>query len=206
MPTRTIKKQLFDAIHSNNLVQVEELLAADPGLVDVDYKTQTPLTAARSVDLAKLLLERGAAIDRPDKAGHTPLYFAVLMELPDLVEFLLAAGADPNAECNDEPGAIFRLAVSGKSKRIVESLLAAGATYETALHACAFSGNKAILKCLLETGKWDVNERDHWKDSPLSIALKEGFKKHREMADLLREHGAKTNRELGQANRKKRET
>lgn len=54
-------------------------------------------------DAVKLLLDLGAEVDARSTAGHTPLLIAVFTgQEPELVEMLLAAGADPTvvASCN----------------------------------------------------------------------------------------------------------
>ena len=51
--------------------------------------------AARSVAIARLLLERGAPVDARQGGGFTPLMEAALNGQMDLIELLLASGADP---------------------------------------------------------------------------------------------------------------
>jgi ankyrin repeat protein len=53
--------------------------------------------AAEQGDLAlvELLLAAGATVDARDANAETPLYRAVVADHPDVVERLLAAGADP---------------------------------------------------------------------------------------------------------------
>ena len=59
----------------------------------------TPLAAQvymRHRDVAALLLERGADVDQADRAGFTPLHLAAANGRAELVELLLAHGADPS--------------------------------------------------------------------------------------------------------------
>jgi uncharacterized protein len=52
---------------------------------------------AGGVDVTRVLLEAGAAVDAQDTFGNTPLWRAVMTPKPstELVELLLLAGADP---------------------------------------------------------------------------------------------------------------
>ena len=49
------------------------------------------------MEIAKLLVECGGDINAPDKAGSTPLLTSVTMNRPDILEELIALGADVNA-------------------------------------------------------------------------------------------------------------
>jgi ankyrin repeat protein/mono/diheme cytochrome c family protein len=89
------------------------------------------------VDMARLLLEAGAQIDQRDLvANYTPLHWAASSERSSsaLVEFLLAHGADPNAEGGQpvdnflgETQTPLSLARKRGDTPIVQALLKAGA-------------------------------------------------------------------------------
>jgi cytochrome c len=51
---------------------------------------------AGNVELAKLLIDRGADVNLPVKFKRTPLYAATFGSFPDLVKLLLDSGADPS--------------------------------------------------------------------------------------------------------------
>jgi len=53
------------------------------------------------VDLAEVLIEKGAEVDAKDREGKTPLHIAAEQVDRDFAEFLLKNGADINAEDND---------------------------------------------------------------------------------------------------------
>ena len=69
-----------------------------------DSYGQTPLHGATSVEMADLLLKRGASVDSRDRFGATPLFRAVVDGVAigerkarlALIERLLEAGADPS--------------------------------------------------------------------------------------------------------------
>jgi ankyrin repeat protein len=100
----------------------------------------TPLSQAAwhdSVEAAKILLDHGARVDGRDRlADFTPLHWAAATDSirPQLVQLLLAKGADPNAAGGDPidaflgvPQTPLMLAQKRGCTAIVEALLAAGA-------------------------------------------------------------------------------
>jgi len=70
-------------------------------------KLQDPETMAVRNEIARLLIQHGADVNRAtklgseDKGGETALHFAVKNQNPQLIRILLAAGADKNAK-NDQ--------------------------------------------------------------------------------------------------------
>ncbi len=141
------------------------------------------------VNIADLLLEHGATLDiftasalgkiesvraflqmdkalvhvreRGDAAGATPLHKAAGNARREVVELLLANGADVNAKDG-----------SGKTP-----------LHEAA--ACRY-GTRGLIEALIAGGA-DVNAKRHgW--TPLRVALNSG---HKAMADVLRQHGGK---------------
>jgi ankyrin repeat protein len=95
--------------------------------------------------VVQLLIENGARPDVTDAIGSsTPLIKASKMELPEIVQTLLAGGADSEYTPGD------------------------GAT--ALLQACIF-GHGEIVRLLVENGA-DVNARDHFGFTPLKVAVK----------------------------------
>jgi uncharacterized protein len=83
----------------------------------------------RSGDAARVgeLLDRGVSIHRLySRDGFTPLMRAAYYGHPELVQFLLARGADPNQTAADGAGALFWASLRGH-EAIVELLLDSGA-------------------------------------------------------------------------------
>jgi ankyrin repeat protein len=71
---------------------------------NVDARTEsswTPLYMARTAEIAEVLLKAGANISSRTKSGWTPLHSAVNWNRADVVEFLLAKGADAKARVID---------------------------------------------------------------------------------------------------------
>jgi hypothetical protein len=144
-------------------------------------------------DAAKFLLDHGNRVDFRDPAdGRTPLHTAIQPGImnggcshadafSDIVEMIIAKGADVNAK--DREG-------------------------KTPLHEAAAGGNLEIIAQLIAAGA-DINARDRWGHTPLDVAY--GAKQHycfvaddwrplcprsSKAIDALREAGAKRAKEL----------
>ncbi len=109
---------LHFAVRQNAVAAVSALAEGGVDLNQPDPDGFTPFILAAlngNYDLARLLIERGAGLEAADKGGRTPLFAAVDMhtyeysynrpapkpsgelDSVDLVRFLLARGANPNA-------------------------------------------------------------------------------------------------------------
>ncbi len=53
------------------------------------------LAITSSINKVKILVEKGADIDLPDKFGRTPLYWQILNNNTEIAKYLLKVGADP---------------------------------------------------------------------------------------------------------------
>jgi ankyrin repeat protein len=170
----------------------------------------TPLHEAAlsgNKDIVEDLLKAGAGVNAQNQWGHTPFYQAMSSyRAPikrDIVELLLKHGADVNKADKYYGTTPLHWAASplikAKNKKddkiIAELLLNAGAKAsinqrnkwgQTPLHVAAPSGNKEIVKLLLDAGA-DVNAVDNNGKTPLRLAAEGGRK---DVAELLREHGA----------------
>ena len=121
------------------------------------------------IEIVKQSLQAGANIDVQNVRGSeswTPLFGAVVYGRKDVVEYLVANGADENRKCED---------------------------FMTPLHmvADAFtssSDRKEMIELLIGNGA-DVNAMDMRGRTPLDSA-------EEETADFLRKHGGKTKKEL----------
>src|ERR1017187_1210230 len=142
------QRDVLDAARAGNLELIKTLLIDDPNLVSVS-----------SSDL-----------------WRKPLHEAVSSGHKDVTEFLLANGANVNAE--DEQGNTpLHLAASEGRKDVAEQLLANGADVNakgkqgnTPLHLAASGGKKDVAEQLLANGA-DVNAKDKQGNTPLSLAL-----------------------------------
>ena len=113
-------------------------------------------------------LDRGVDVNTKGIGGDTPLHTVIksLRFRKEIVELLIAEGANVNAKDDVYGRTPLRWAAGIPRTEVVELLIAAGA---------------------------DVNVKDWWGRTPLDEAIGRG---NPEAADLLRKHGAKTSTEL----------
>ena len=85
---------IFAAAHLGMFARVRELVGSDPSLVAArGGDGRTPLHCARSVEIARLLLERGADIDARDVDHESTPAQYLIREAPDVVRLLVDRGA-----------------------------------------------------------------------------------------------------------------
>ncbi len=198
---------LFYAASSGKADVVATLLAAKADPNAADEKGVTPLHVAAEAghaEVVKALLAKGADPNAKTREGVTPLHAAVdhLAGLPvhpgcvEVVKLLIAAKADVNAKGKQGATPLHITAQRGH-KDIAELLLAAKADpnaksnaddYEwTPLHRAAAYDRQGVAELLLAKGA-DINAKDMHGRTPLACAR---HMRHRELADFLRQKGAK---------------
>jgi len=163
----------------------------DPGPYDWFYEhwqaCSTPLHLAVSyIDVTKVLVSNGADINAKDEGGHTPLQNAVFHGDKNVVEFLIAKGAEIS---------IHLAAYIGNCEK-VKSLIKSGADPNSSnndddsiLHHAVSGGHKDIAGLLIDSGA-NLNTKNRMGQTPLHIAAKIGYK---DMAELLIDKGANVN-------------
>jgi ankyrin repeat protein/L-ascorbate metabolism protein UlaG (beta-lactamase superfamily) len=170
------------ALHRAALFSADEVAALliDAGAeVDVrDSSGETPLITAAygSPKTVALLISRGADPNVIDKNGVTALVAGIRSGEKEVVDLLLASGADPEAG-----GATLPLYAAAREGRVdfVSALLAAGADRDvsnnrsgwTPLHISAIKGYGEIVRLLIDAGA-NVNLEDLEGNTPLLLASK----------------------------------
>jgi ankyrin repeat protein len=190
-----------DEIHteaqSGSFARVQELISADPSLVNhPDERNCMPIHFAchvGSVDTIKLLLANGARLTDLDVDGDTPLHWAAINGHTDAVIYLIEQGAALNTLNNYENTPLM-YATQRLRFDTVRALVRSGADPEISndygrtplLYNVREGGNVEMAKLLLDLGA-NVNTRDRYDDTPLTLAAWRGFGT---LTDLLMDRGA----------------
>lgn len=161
--------------------------AATPDLRLIDAVKQTDVKAARS------LLAEHVDVNAKEPDGSTALHWAAQRDSPELVDLLIAAGANAKAATryNITP---LTLACTNGNATVIEHLLNAGADPngtseegETALMTASLTGKTDAIKLLLARGA-DVNAKEPYRgQTALMWAASEG---NAAAAEMLIEFGA----------------
>lgn len=148
-------------IHDNESVQAV-FLSTKPikhikTVLNKDYVELSLYNAIQSnnIKTVESLLKKGANIDEPGLYGHTPLFQASMNNQPEIVEFLLNQGADPNNKISPNQYPPLHIATYYGHDRVMEILLQHGAIPslqnargETVFDLASKSGNSKVLYVL----------------------------------------------------------
>jgi ankyrin repeat protein/L-ascorbate metabolism protein UlaG (beta-lactamase superfamily) len=151
--------------------------------------------AARSGDLAKvqaLVAKDPQAVNSLDELGQSPLHLAAAGGHRDVVDLLIAKGADLKAVCRDGRN-LLHSAAAGGLVGLMERLVKAGFPVDrpdrygrTPLLKAAEGGSDAAAEFLLSRGA-NVMSRDYYDQTPLHEAA---FSGNLRLLDILVKHGA----------------
>jgi ankyrin repeat protein len=142
----------------------------------------------------RLLAEDGTRLNTYSGDGWTPLHLAAFFGHAKIVELLLAQDVDVAARSRNTNGNTpLHAALAGNFKLVVGLLIGGGADVNASdaagwrpLHLAAANNNMDAIKALIAQGA-DVSAGNGEGLTPLSLAQE---KNHREVAALLRKHGA----------------
>ncbi len=137
------------------LPQFIQIVGSDPKQLINQQSLLFPACLTGSLDKVTWLLDQGLDPNHADHDSYTPLIYACLPGIDanfDLINLLLANGADPNAESTHGESPL-RLVIRHGNYFAAHHLIASGADPErasfTPIHQAAASGNLNILNSLV---------------------------------------------------------
>lgn len=164
--TRLLKSSgeiLLRGVETSNAELIRLLLHAG-ARTDPAGDHQAPLVAAKTLEVARMLVEAGADVNKAggdrEKAPSTALCQAVRKHDVKLARYLISAGADVNlVPFYESP---LEMAAHGKQRELLELLLEHGAhvNRQGALLRAVMSGNLDFVRLLVEAGA-DVDVPAH---------------------------------------------
>ena len=193
---------LMGAARAGDLAAVKRLIADGEDVNARNIYDLTPLVAAIGeghFEIVKLLVRKGADINDNDGYGP-PLTHALDMGQSEIAEFLINKGA--RLDLRDGHGAtpLWHAASYGYPRETVRLMIKRGADVNTAangewtaLMVAAERCHLEIVKLLIDKGA-DVNAKSENGNTALDDATRNGCA---DIAEFLKEHGAKSGKELG---------
>jgi ankyrin repeat domain-containing protein 17 len=174
-------------------VEVARVLLDHGATVDMPTDSfESPLTLASCgghMELAALLIARGANLEEVNDEGYTPLMEAA-REGNDVVQLLVENGANVNAITEETQETALTLACCGGLMEVSRYLLEHGADIElgasTPLMEAAQEGHADLVKFLLEKGA-SIDATTSTSDTALTFACANG---HTDVVEILLEAGA----------------
>ena len=186
-----LDKKLFEAVEADDVNQINALVEQGAYIHAINNFNETLLEKAKTAEIAELLISNGASLVTDE--GVSELFY---ITIPEVVEVLIAHGADVNAECMDFDinydypiygiTPLFKISSTELAKLLIShgaNVNAENSVGETPLFV---TPSAEIAKILLAHGA-DVNARNHHGETPLFRTSSA------DVAKVLLAHGADVN-------------
>ncbi|CAG0880694.1 unnamed protein product [Cyprideis torosa] len=165
----SIVERLIRATAKRDVSTLQELLSKAPDLVNSVSKGKTALQLACHqgfLDIVRLLISRGAALDVVDTEGDSPLHYAAFGNQPTVMEYLVLKGSDKDA-VNSSRCTPLHVSVNKQHDECVNVLLRAACNVnmqdaygDTALHDAIGKDNMEIVAELIAVPEVDFTLRN----------------------------------------------
>ncbi|TYZ65494.1 hypothetical protein PybrP1_001545, partial [[Pythium] brassicae (nom. inval.)] len=156
-----------------------------------DSSGNSPLHRAKSGEMVRFLLKRGAGVDLVDDCNRTPLFMIARLGSPDAIEELLKAGAVADWEDDLGQTAMFGLGITLPAVHLLmnhgASVHVRSKTGETPLHVATMYSGLDVIRCLVEDYEAPVNASSCTQKTPLYGAA---FRGRHDIVVYLLEKGA----------------
>ena len=190
-------QELFNAVTKGNTTKTNQLLEANANPNEI-FEGQTLLHIAAKngyYEIAELLIDKGADVNKADKDGRTPLFVAAEAGYAEIVELLANNGADINKVDVYKYTPLNAAAESGRED-VVEYLIDQGADLDkpskygvTPLMSSLINVHDSVASLLIESGA-NIYTKDEDNNTALFFASSRGFY---DIVDVLLEKGADPN-------------
>jgi ankyrin repeat protein len=186
---------LIDAVRIGNLKAVKRAVKNGQDVNAELGMFGTPLHTTGDIEIAKFLIANGADVNRKNKRGESPLFYAS----GNVLELLISEGANVNSANLNGNTPLFEM-IKLDAKKSVALLISKGAKVNvsnneglTPLHIAVKNGYLQIAEILVSKSA-GVNVKDNEEQSPLDYALYSiGYPEgHPEIVSFLRKKGAKS--------------
>lgn len=162
--------------HDGIVMRIMKMVESGPwGYVDPMFSP----TVLKEPEVTMALVDSGAALNRRDSSGNTPLSMAVVHGYEDTTRVLIQDGADPSSRVLDGRTPL-SLAIFHGYQGIAKALIEAGADLnsldidrQAPLHIAVRNTHKHIVSWLVEQGA-DTNLQDIEGYTPLHFAVESG--------------------------------
>jgi ankyrin repeat protein len=187
---------IFHLLQENDTIAVSTLLDADPmqanACLDNGLSALMAAVAFHNLDMAGLLISRGAVVRSGDDHLRAPIHYANWGGDKDMIELLLANGAPIDTRAIGGASPLIHASLNDRFE-MCKFLIEKGADIHiqcnalvTPLYLAVLNGNLQYADYLLKAGA-EVEVPDFLGRTPLAVAVRDG---NLPMAEKLLENGA----------------